>query len=111
MTNTKWFGIGILIVILGWFIFVRDGGSIIPSPEPTPVPTSVITPSLKEAYLEGCLSEDVSYQYCECTYNYMAENYGEDAIMKLGIGYLKDESSAIEDLIVIQAVLYCQDLL
>jgi len=47
--------------------------------------------AFRDAYLEGC-EEDSSggdYAFCECTIDYMEDNYGRNAVINMGVDYIK----------------------
>lgn len=45
----------------------------------------------KDYFMDGCL-DGGSKPYCECTYNYLIDNYGVKGLTELGINYLQDDS-------------------
>ncbi len=44
---------------------------------------------LKDAYITGCMGEDISYGFCVCTYNVLFEDLGRDGFIDLSLNYMK----------------------
>lgn len=43
----------------------------------------------RESYMEGCISEDASYAYCDCSYEKLKAEYGMSGFVNLALEYDK----------------------
>lgn len=41
-----------------------------------------------DSYMEGCMDEDVSVMYCDCTYEYLIDKYSEDEVSQMGLDFI-----------------------
>ena len=73
----------------------------IPTPTVTNVPTPTI--SFRETYVNGCVSENSSKEFCGCTYDYLLEKYGLNKMAEFGINSDSQESQDA----VLEAVVAC----
>ena len=92
----------VVIVIAIWLVVIAR------TPLETtkdPIVLTEDTDAYKEAYMEGCLEGGVvSYDYCDCTYEYMVDTYGLSAIMHVAVDYLETDDVPDE---MTEAVDYC----
>lgn len=43
----------------------------------------------KQAFIEGCIEEDATYEYCNCAYEYLVDTHGEDRVIDISVEYAK----------------------
>ena len=50
---------------------------------------------LKQSFIEGCIEEDATYEYCSCAYEYLIDAYGLSKVIEISIEF--DETGVIPD--------------
>jgi hypothetical protein len=45
----------------------------------------------KEEYMIGCIDEDTSWEFCECGYNYLNDNYTNKQILDASLEYIETD--------------------
>jgi len=64
-------------IVVGFLVLLTIGLSAKKEP---------VVDSFKNEVIAGCLDGgEVSYEYCECGYNYLNENYTKSEILELGL--------------------------
>lgn len=53
-------------------------------------------PTFKENFMIGCVGEDASYSYCECTYNDLKKTVGLDKMVSESLKYEVEETFSDE---------------
>ncbi len=59
----------------------------------------------KQLFMDGCVGEEANYTYCECTYDYLEDEYGKEGIVELAGEYLSTDEVPDEMLDAIKACL------
>jgi hypothetical protein len=63
------------------------------SPVVTAIPTVAVNrlPDVfRSDFLEGCIGEEASFAYCECTLEYLERNYTNNEILRMAINLEQD---------------------
>jgi hypothetical protein len=63
-----------------------------------------------DTYMNGCVNasdgSDKFVKYCQCTYDYMVESYGEEGFYRLSLDYVKTEKMPQEFLDAVEECLF-----
>ena len=115
--------ISIIVLVIGaftvgWFVAKNDSQPTLERPAPAlqevVVPTARPTEALfdnsvfRNEYNEGCIGEDASREYCDCTYTYLESQMGVEGILRLALEYAETEELSRE---MVDAYMHCVNYL
>jgi hypothetical protein len=67
-----------------------------------------IIETMKEGFIDGCISEDATYSYCSCSYDKLMDAWGVDKFVTVSIQY--EETGELPDG-TINLISQCLDLI
>ena len=87
MSKTMKIIIGIVFVLLVFYLIgSRNNPKVNYS---APSQTDNVQSEFKQAYMEGCIEEGGNNRYCDCTWQFLLDEYGFYRILDISTDYLK----------------------
>jgi hypothetical protein len=112
MNALKWIGIAVIVGLITAglaMVAVKPRDSFVETVRTTiPMVRERLPQAYRDGYMEGCNEDGTQKKYCECTVNYLEDNYSVDAVVDMSIEYSEDSSVMPE--MVKKAAMACIDL-